>query len=59
MKKDRLCIICAAIGSPNPVIKAGTAQELLNERVDEIPQCLIVPGKLHFVEEEALALWKS
>lgn len=53
-----LCVGCARIGSESQVIKAGTAKELLKINFGKQVHCLIVHGKLHFVEEEMLNLWK-
>lgn len=52
--KERLCVVCAAMGGEKQVIKAGKAGDLMNEEIKIYPQCFIVPGKLHFVEEEFL-----
>lgn len=51
--KDTLCIGCARLGSEN-IIKVGKAIELLNEDFGKPPYCLIIPGNLHFKEEEFL-----
>ncbi|MBW3010789.1 diphthine synthase [Candidatus Woesearchaeota archaeon] len=53
-----LCLGCARLGAPTQVIIAGEAQDL--ERRDFGPplHSLIVPGKLHFKEEEMLNLFK-
>ena len=53
-----LCIGCARIGSDSFKIKKGSANELLKEDFGNPVQCLVVPGKLHFLEEEALEMWK-
>lgn len=53
-----LCVGCARIGSEDQVIKAGTAKELLKFNFGKTVHCLIVPGKLHFMEEEGLKVWK-
>ena len=53
-----LCIGCARIGSESQVIKAGTAKDLLKFNFGNPVHCLIVPGKLHFMEEEMLNLYK-
>jgi diphthine synthase len=58
MPKDQSCIGCARIGSDNPLIKKGNAEELIKEDFGNPPYCLIVPAKLHFMEEEALEQWK-
>src|SRR3989338_4495500 len=51
------CIGCARIGSENQVIKAGMAKDLLKLNFGKPVHCLIVSGKLHFMEEEALELY--
>lgn len=56
--KKRLCIGCSRLGSDDAVIKAGTAEELLMHDFGAPMHCLIVPGELHFMEEEALKMWK-
>jgi len=53
-----LCVGCARIGSENQIIKTGTAKELLKFDFGKPVHCLIVPGKLHFMEEEALSMYK-
>jgi diphthine synthase len=52
-----LCIGCARIGSDYK-IKAGKAKDLLKIDFGAPPHCLIIPGKLHFVEEDAIGIWK-
>ncbi|MBN1544862.1 diphthine synthase [Candidatus Woesearchaeota archaeon] len=56
---ETICIGCARLGSEKMKIRAGRAKELLAEDFGEPMHCLIVPGKLHFMEEEALELWKQ
>ena len=53
-----LCIGCARVGSENQLIKYGTAKDLLKFDFGKQVHCLIVPGKMHFMEEEALRLYK-
>jgi diphthine synthase len=53
--KDMKCIGCAGIGSEEPELKHATLEQLSSPLFTKVPQCIIVPGKLHFVEEEALA----
>ncbi|MBU0471965.1 MAG: diphthine synthase [Nanoarchaeota archaeon] len=48
---------CARLGGDYK-IKYGKVSELENEDFGKPLHCLIVPGKLHFMEEEALAMWK-
>lgn len=56
--EDTLVIGCARIGSEDPVIKFGTVKQLLDEDFGEPLHSLIVPGKLHFIEEEVLEIFK-
>jgi diphthamide biosynthesis methyltransferase len=58
LNPKQLCIGVAGLGSENPEIKAGTATALFKEKFTKKPQCLIIPGKLHFMEEDALKIWK-
>ena len=53
-----LCVGCARIGSESQVIKVGSAKVLLKQDFGKYPHCLIVPGKLHFMEEDALQSWR-
>ncbi len=55
---DTFCVGCARIGSEDFIIKAGTASQLKSVDFGNQPHCLIVPGELHFVEEDALKQWK-
>ena len=49
---------CARLGSDDFLVKYGTIEELKRFDFGKPPHCLIVPGKLHFAEEEMLELWK-
>lgn len=51
--RDTFCVGCAGLGSDS-VIKAGKASGLLKESFGSPVHCLIVPSKLHFMEEEFL-----
>ena len=53
---DTYCVGCARIGGDTK-IKYGTARELLTEDFGPPLHCLIIPGDLHFVEEDALKQW--
>ncbi len=52
-----LCVGVARAGSETATVKAGTAQELLTADFGSQMHCLIVPGTLHFMEEDALKMW--
>jgi len=49
---DRLCIGVEKLGFSDERIVVKKAKEMV--QFDKYPQCLIVVGKLHFVEEEIL-----
>lgn len=55
---DRLCIGIERLGFNDERVVVKNAKELIKVKFDKYPQCLIVPGKMHFVEEEVLNLWK-
>ncbi|MFH1589721.1 MAG: diphthine synthase [archaeon] len=55
--KDTLIIGCARLGGHHK-IKYGKASEILKEDFGKPLHCIIIPGKLHFIEEEALEQWK-
>ena len=55
---NKMCICCAGLGLEKTDIKIGKAKDLLKFKSKIIPQCLIVPGKLHFIEEEFLERFK-
>ncbi len=52
------CVGCARVGSEKQIIKSGAAKDLLKFDFGKPAHCLIIPGKMHFMEEEALGLWK-
>ncbi len=52
--KETFCIGCARLGSIEPKIVAGKAKDLLKIDFKEPLHCLIVPGEMHFIEEEAI-----
>jgi diphthine synthase len=56
---DTLAVGIARAGSKNPTTKADSVRNLLNQDFGESPQCLIFPGRLHFMEAEALITFAS
>jgi len=54
---DTICIGCARIGCSDFTIKMGKAKDLLKEDFGKPLHCLIIPGAMHFIEEEALKQW--
>lgn len=58
----RLFVGVARAGSETPVVRAGTPDELKRVDFGAMPHVLVAPGRLHFMEAEALkrlAGWKS
>ena len=56
--KDTMLVVgCARLGSTSQEIKAGKLKDLLKHDFGAPPHCLIIPGRLHFIEEEMLELW--
>ena len=53
-----ICVGCARLNATEEVIKAGTAKKLLKTKFGSPVHCLVVPWKMHFLEEEALEMWK-
>jgi len=49
-----LVIGVARAGSPEPIVKASYIEEVINYDFGAPPHTLIFPGKLHFMEAEAL-----
>src|SRR3989344_5389791 len=54
LPRDTKCVACGGLGSDDPDIRYTI---LDNVYINKFPQCLILPGKLHFKEEEALELF--
>jgi diphthine synthase len=51
---NTLVVGVARAGSPEPAVKAGYVEEVMNYDFGASPHTLIFPGKLHFMEAEAL-----
>jgi diphthine synthase len=56
--EESLVVGCAGLGRKEAVIKFGKAKDLVNFEVEIYPQCLIVVGDLHFIEEDMLEGFK-
>ena len=57
--KKTLAVGCAGLGTEEQEIKSGTLAELSKKKFEGLPQCLVIPGKMHFVEEEMIGGWKG
>lgn len=51
---DILVCVLGSVGSEEPIVRAGFLKNLLEEDFSEGLHCLIIPGKLHFMETKAL-----
>lgn len=51
---DTLVVGIARLGQVDTMIRAGPAADIANLDFGEAPHSLVVPGKLHFLEEDAL-----
>ncbi len=56
LDEEETVISCAQIGSNNPIIKTSKAKDV--KEIKSYPQCLIIPGNLHFIEEELIEKFK-
>ncbi len=54
ISRDTLVCVLGGVGSEEPVARAGYLADLLKEDFGEGLHCIIIPGKLHFMEAEAL-----
>ncbi|MBW2985682.1 diphthine synthase, partial [Candidatus Woesearchaeota archaeon] len=59
LKDDLNVVGCAGLGSEDAEIRSGKIKEIIKENFTQFPQCLIVPGELHFMEEDALESYKQ
>lgn len=51
-------IVCSRLGTKDAVMKYGLIEKLVKEDF-KLPACLIIPGKLHFVEKDAIERLKE
>jgi diphthine synthase len=49
-------VVCAQLGSEAPTIIYQKAKDV--QPLGKFPQCVVIPGELHFMEEDALDLYK-
>jgi diphthine synthase len=56
LDEDTMVVGCARLGTPTAHLAYGQVKRLFAHNFGPPPHCLIVPGPLHFTEEEALKL---
>ncbi|MBI2107193.1 diphthine synthase [Candidatus Woesearchaeota archaeon] len=59
LDENKEAVICSKLGTSKKEIKKGKIKDLINTKLKYFPQCIIIPGKMHFVEEEFLNKWKN
>jgi diphthine synthase len=59
LREELKVVGCAGLGSEDAEIKSGRIKDIIKDKFTQFPQCLIVPGELHFMEEESLELYKQ
>jgi diphthine synthase len=52
--EDTVACVVARAGAPDCIVRAGAVREMLGADFGRPLHSLVVPGKLHFIEEEAL-----
>jgi diphthine synthase len=55
---DTLVVGCCGLGFEGLEMFYGKLSDVLKKNSNVFPQCLIIPGKLHFIEEEMLERFK-
>ena len=53
-----IAVGCARLGRKDFIVKKGTVSSLQKVDFGKAPYSLVIPGKMHFAEEEALDMWK-
>ena len=56
VSEDTICVGCARMGGNDQEIRTAKLKDI---HLGKTPQCLIIPGKMHFLEEEAIEIWKG
>ena len=56
-KTETKVVVCAQLGSDRPTIIYTQAKNI--QPLNKFPQCLIIPGELHFIEEEMLKSYST
>lgn len=55
VNEDTFALILSRLGREDAALAAGSLAELSKREVGGPPHCLIIPGKLHFTEAEAIS----
>lgn len=58
IKNDKKVIVCSQLGGDAEILYSEI-KDFIGRKFSKFPQSIVIPGeKLHFIEEEALNLWK-
>ena len=52
---ELICVGCSRMGGKDQEIKTAKLKDI---SLNKTPQCLVIPGKMHFLEEEAIERFK-
>ena len=58
LKESTKAVICSKLGTKERKIKFGKIKDLLSINLKDYPQCIIIIGNTHFVEEDYLNKFK-
>ena len=59
ISKETMVVGIARLGCDDQKIISGPLEKVMREDFGKPVHCIIVPGKLHHIEEEALRLWQK
>jgi len=59
VSEDSKIVVFAKVGSETPLIAYDKARILIKRNIGDTPAILIIPGKLHYTEEEILNLYSK
>jgi len=54
--QDSLVCVLGRVGSANPLVLAGLVSDMIGRDFGDPLHCIVLPGKLHFTEKEALVV---
>jgi len=55
VSEDTFAIVVSRLGSEDSALAAGSFSELSKREAGTPPHCIVIPGKLHFTEAEAIS----
>ncbi len=52
-------VVCCALGTEDETIMYDSIDNLMKKECNKYPQCLIIPAKMHFMEQDSLMRFKN